>query len=121
VVPEKSAAQIVLSIALAMVVLATVRCVPPGKGAAEPTPSLAVEAPVAVLQLTEDPRTEVFYVSAFETEALGNPEQQMIEGFEAGHPDIRVTRSKYLASPSAYINWLRQFPYTTVMAIPADH
>jgi len=120
VILEKSAAQIALSIALAMVVLATVQCVPPGKGAAEPTPSLAVEAPAAVLQLTEDPRTEVFYVSSFETEALGNPEQQVIEGFEAGHPDIRVTRSKYLASPSAYINWLRQFPYTTVMAIPAD-
>jgi multiple sugar transport system substrate-binding protein/raffinose/stachyose/melibiose transport system substrate-binding protein len=77
--------------------------------------------PTVEIVPTEGAQVEVFYVSFFQSTETGSPEAHLIEQFQADHPEISVTRGRYWASPSAYLNWLRQYPFTAVMSIPADY
>lgn len=109
--------QIAVTVLLVGIPLAACQCAPTGEaGVEEPT-----AIPIVEIVPTEDAQIEVFYVSVFQGGALDVPEELLIDQFEADHPDIRIERSRFQASPSAYLSFLRQFPYTTVMAIPADY
>lgn len=108
------------SIASILVMLATLvacQCAPADEAQAEPT----IIIPTIEIIPTEGAQVEVFYASIFQSAETGSPEAYLIEQFQTEHPEISVDRGRYWASPSAYLNWLRQYPLTAVMSIPADH
>jgi multiple sugar transport system substrate-binding protein/raffinose/stachyose/melibiose transport system substrate-binding protein len=106
-----------MSVMLLGIPLAACRRAPSNEaGTGQPT-----AIPTAAIVPTEDGQVEVFYVSVFQGGDLDSPEELLLDQFEAAHPDVRIERSGFRASPSAYLNYLRQFPFTTVMAIPADY
>ena len=106
-----------ISIFLMLATLAACQCAPTEKAPIEPTTVI----PTVEIIPTEGDQIEVFYVSTFQGAVLGSPEAYLVERFQADHPEINITRSPYRASPSAYLNWLRQYPFTAVMSLPADY
>lgn len=110
--------QIIVSVLLLVIPLTACRRTPSDETGPEEDPPTA---PIAEIEPTEDSRVEVFYVSIFQGDEFGSPEALLIDQFEADHPDIRVNRGGYQASPSAYISFLRRFPFTAVMSVPADY
>jgi ABC-type glycerol-3-phosphate transport system substrate-binding protein len=112
-----SLAQGVISILLMLAILAACQCAPVGEAEVEPT----VIIPTVEVIPTEGAQVEVFYVSFFQNEETGSPETRLIEQFQADHPEISIDRGRYWASPEAYLRWLRQYPFTAVMSIPADY
>jgi ABC-type glycerol-3-phosphate transport system substrate-binding protein len=113
-------ANLAYSIASILVMLATLvacQCVPVDKAQIEPTTMV----PTIEIIPTEGAQVEVLYVSFFQSEETGSPEAQLIEQFQADHPEVSIYRGRYWASSSAYLNWLRQYPFTAVMSIPADY
>jgi ABC-type glycerol-3-phosphate transport system substrate-binding protein len=106
-----------IAIFLILVVLTACQCAPVDEAQVEPT----VMIPTVEIIPTEGSQVEVFYVSVFQSAEVGSPEAYLIEQFQAEHPEISVARGRYWASSSAYLNWLRQYPSTAVMSIPADY
>lgn len=114
--------QIAVSVLLLAIPLTACRRAPSDETGIEEEPTTAPAAEAVVeIDPTEDTQVEVFYVSIFQSDEFGSPEALLIDQFEADHPDIRVNRSRYWASPSAYINFLRESPFTVVMSVPADY
>jgi ABC-type glycerol-3-phosphate transport system substrate-binding protein len=106
-----------ISIFLMLATLTACQCAPTEKAPIEPTAMI----PTVEIIPTEGDQIEVFYVSIFQGAEMGSPEAYLVERFQADHPEINITRSPYRASPSAYLSWLRQYPFTAVMSLPADY
>ena len=106
-----------ISVVLMLAVLTACQCAPTDKAQIEPT----VMIPTVEIIPTEGIQVEVFYASFFQSEETGSPEARLVEQFQADHPEIGIYLGRYWASPSAYLSWLRQYPSTAVMSIPADY
>jgi ABC-type glycerol-3-phosphate transport system substrate-binding protein len=106
-----------IAIVLIPAILTACQCAPADEAQVEPTTII----PTVEIIPTEGAQVEVFYVSIFQGAETGSPEAYLIEQFQTEHPEISVDRGRYWASPSAYLNWLRQYPFTAVLSIPADY
>jgi ABC-type glycerol-3-phosphate transport system substrate-binding protein len=106
-----------ISIFLMLATLTACQCAPTEKAPIEPTAMI----PTVEIIPTEGDQIEVFYVSIFQGAEMGSPEAYLVERFQADHPEISITRSPYRASPEAYLSWLRRYPFTAVMSLPADY
>lgn len=112
-----SLAHNIASIFLMLATLAACRCAPVDEAQVE-QPAII---PTIEIMPTEGAQVEMFYASFFQGEEIGSPEAQLIEKFHTEHPEISVTRGRYWASPEVYLTWLRRYPFTAVLSIPADY
>lgn len=81
----------------------------------------ATPAPAVKVEPTEDTRLEIFYGSFLGGETNRNPEQQIINQFEASHPDINISRFPMEIAPETVMSYLERIPFTVVMTAWADH
>lgn len=115
---RKSSVRAIMAIQGLILAMIVTQCTV-SNGAVEPTEPAPI--PTVEVEPTADTRILVYYLSYFETATSLNPEQVIVDQFEAAHPHIDISRQPLNASPYTVISFLRQNPsFTVVLTAWAD-